>query len=263
MKKFLLVCAVGVLGVTLWTVSQLGSINNSNTVSVNAPTPGQPVISNVGPSSTKKSVTNLYLSEDNTVLLMGEIGQMAGLTAAELADKTNRFGQKAVFLVIDSPGGSVMDGAMIINAMEASKIPVYTICIGVCASMAAVIHQYGTERLMVDRSVLMFHDAAGQFKGYFSHIKSRLATMDRYIGRFDSYITKRVGLSEGVLQQLQYKELWIDSEDAVKQRFADKIVFINFRGSNKVGDLKKQPDSKKDTTTTDKTPKNSWFEVTW
>lgn len=106
-----------------------------------------------------KQVKYLNLVEDQTVEIYGEINESSEAIAQKITSLAAK--GKPIYLLINSPGGSVMDGALIISAIEASKAPVYTICTQLCASMAALIHQYGHTRYMVDRSILMFHPAAG------------------------------------------------------------------------------------------------------
>ena len=82
-----------------------------------------------------------------------------------------------MYVFIDSPGGSVLSGAQIISAIQAAKGPVNTLCVGICASMAAMIHQFGTNRLVLDRSFLMFHPASGGAEGEVDKMYSRLTTI--------------------------------------------------------------------------------------
>lgn len=248
MKVLSVSVLLGVLAVSLVLGFSFNWVKTPVTKEVNAyevPTKDQ-TTSTV--KTNKKQIKNLNLTSSNTVVLVDEINAGALVVASEISKKSNDPMNTAVYLLIDSPGGSVLDGAMVINAIEASSIPVYTVCMGICASMAAIIHQYGTERYMLDRSILMFHDAAGQFQGYFPHIKSRFDTIERYIKRFDVYISNRTGLKDGVLELSQHKELWIDSEDALSRKFTDKIVFVNFKESNDMFNLTKSvlPANKKE-----------------
>lgn len=199
-----------------------------------------------------KAIKQLKLTSSNTIVLFGEIGPETtsiGQQITELAQSG-----KPIYLLINSPGGSVMDGNLIVSAIQASTVPVYTICLQMCASMAAIIHQFGTERYMVDRSILMFHEASGGVSGQFNQMKSRFYTFDRLISKLDTEIAKRVGLEPAAFMAKLPNELWIDAEDAIKQNFADKLVNLNlasYNNSNEVSnilsqtnDLKKKIDVK-------------------
>jgi ATP-dependent Clp protease protease subunit len=187
-------------------------------------------------SNNEKKIYRLKLPAEQVVIIAGEIGAETVSAAAAIDRAASN--NAPVFVLISSPGGSILDGATIINAMEASRVPVYTVCMDICASMAAIIHQYGTERLMADRSVLMFHDAAGQFEGYFPHIKARFDAFERYVARFNLFISERVGVSLLDFEAMEHKNLWIDSEDALAKKMAEKIVHVEIFNDNKAVDIK-------------------------
>lgn len=137
-------------------------------------------------------------------------------------------------VIINSPGGSVVDGAEIISAMEAAKGPVNTLCVELCASMAAMIHQYGTNRLMINRALVMFHPASGGLEGEVDKMSSRLGTLKRYIGKMEANVAKRAKISYDEYKRLSGVELWLDAEDAVNQGFADSIVFVRGADAEKL-----------------------------
>ena len=129
-----------------------------------------------------RTVDLTSIGHDPFILLYGPIMQN-GNEIARLITETAKKGSP-IYLLIDSPGGSVITGASVVSAIEAAQVPVYTVCLQLCASMAAIIHQYGSQRLMVDRSFLMFHNARGGFEGSFPQILSQFNTINRFeIGR--------------------------------------------------------------------------------
>ena len=132
--------------------------------------------------------------------------------AADIAKRIQSVAEKQdeVYLLINSPGGSVLDGALILSAMESSSKPVYTVCMEICASMAAIIHQYGKQRLMVNRSILMFHDASAGLGGDLPTMRTRLNFLERYTQKMDAYIAKRSGRTLEQFNKEFSKEKWID-----------------------------------------------------
>lgn len=190
--------------------------------------PHAPVIApnNVVPT---KTVVKYVLPPDRTVYITGSIGMEDSLPETALvADKITNLGQSSdpIYVVLSSPGGSIIDGAMILTAMEGAKGPVYTICKEVCASMAAIIFEYGTKRLAVDRSFVMFHPASGGAGGEIDKVVSRLTSIQHYIGKMEAFIANRANLSFEKYKELSSKELWVDAEDAVNTGFADEVVTI-------------------------------------
>jgi ATP-dependent Clp protease, protease subunit len=209
--------------------------NNSFFVVVkdNQPTPF--AISAKTPAGSNKSIKYLELLTDQVILLVGEVGSDTTNVASEITKKAKN--GKPLYLLIDSPGGSVMDGALIISAMEAVKVPVNTVCMQLCASMAAVIHQYGTKRMMFDRSVLMFHDAAGGVQGYLPHMKAQLAMIDRYVLKADVYIANRSHIQLDDFTNMQSQNIWIDGEDSLG-KFNDELVYVDVIADGKTMDMK-------------------------
>lgn len=177
----------------------------------------------------KKSVKHLVLSASNTVFLVGPIGAESMTVIDQMNEKAKS--AKEIYLVINSPGGSVMDGALIVSAVQSSKVPVHTVCMQFCASMAAIIHQYGKQRYMVDRSHLMFHEAAGGLEGQFNQVRTRFNAYSRFTDKMDYEIAQRAGQSYETFRSKLADEIWIDAEDAINQHFTDRIVSVEFETS--------------------------------
>ena len=172
-----------------------------------------------------KKVHNLKLEGERVVFISGEITESAYVHADKIKE-LSAVSKEPIFVLLNSPGGSVLDGALIISAIAASPAPVYTVCMQLCASMAAMIHQYGKERLMADRSILMFHDAAGSVSGYFPHMISRLNTLTRYVNKMNYHVARRANVPLNDYLAKIHEELWLDAEDAIHQGYADKIVNV-------------------------------------
>jgi ATP-dependent Clp protease, protease subunit len=143
-----------------------------------------------------------------------------------------------ITILINSPGGSVIAGAQIIAAMQAVKSPVRTVCVELCASMAAIIHSYGTSRLMIDHSILMFHPASGGVEGEVNKMNSKIAFFKKYVDGLNENVAKRAGLTTEQFKAMWEVEHWVDAQDAVSERLSDGIVYV--RGSSA---LKLYPDS--------------------
>lgn len=141
---------------------------------------------------------------------------------------------KPITLLINSPGGSVIDGAQIVSAMEAAKGPVNTVCVQICASMAAMIHQYGTNRLMLDRSLVMFHPATGGVQGEVDKIYSRLGAIKDYIGEMELNVAKRSGTSYDVYKNKSGIEWWLSARNALSSKVADDVVYVRGTGASKL-----------------------------
>ncbi len=176
----------------------------------------------------KKSIRNLTLKPSRTLVLLGQVGQNA-LSLAEQISALNTSSSEPIYLLIDSPGGSVLTGAILISSMQASKAPVYTICYTLCASMAYMIHQYGTKRYAVDRAIFMSHPASVGYQGDVDRIQSFITMIQRYTNKLEVDVAKRRGLTFEQYKNRIAVEYWVDAEDALKDKVVDELVAITLQ----------------------------------
>lgn len=179
-----------------------------------------------------KKVRSIELQSEQVLRLNGEVGVNIDNLIVQLNKLNKDKKVKEIYVLIDSPGGSVLDGARFVSAIEASSKPVYTVCTAMCASMAAIIHQYGSKRFMLDRSLLMFHDAAGALQGPLPQMRSRLNFFDRLTTKMDAYIAKRAGVDLTEFMNSLHSEVWIDAEDSTTKHFNDEIVYVVVEGED-------------------------------
>lgn len=211
------------------TISNRPVSNNSPTI-VNISKPELPLSNEVQTKDIQvvgKSLTKLNIDFSRAVFLLGEVNETILQQIAQI-QQLSTSSSEPIYLMIDSPGGSVFDGYKMLSAMESSRAPIYTVCMSLCASMAAIIHQYGTQRYMFDRATLMFHDAAGGFQGEMKKMQTRLNYINRALEKVDRKIASKIGISYEKYMSLHQNELWIDAEDATKMHFADAVVATEY-----------------------------------
>ena len=234
-KILILIGAVSILGSTLLVskLNKLDTITDIPTITLSTDTKD---VSMKSPVKIKR-VKTVNLDPDRTILILGEVGNNAlnaAQTIKELEDQSN----DPIYLILDSPGGSVIDGNVLVSAIESSSVPVYTVCHRICASMAAVIHQYGKKRMMIDRSVLMFHQASASSQGTIDEMKSMTDFLYNYIEKTERFIANRAGMPYEQYKLSNMQNIWIDSEDATQKKFNDQIISINIQSSQIVSELK-------------------------
>lgn len=182
--------------------------------------------------SKPQTIDLTQLGHDPFILLYGPIMQN-GNEIARLITETAKKG-RPIYLLIDSPGGSVLSGGAIVSAIEAAQVPVNTVCLQLCASMAAIIHQYGSQRLMVDRSFLMFHNASGGFQGSFPQVQSQFNTINRFVSKMLIHIAKRSQQAPKAFLDKLGAEVWIDAEDSLAEHYSDETVEILYDDTSAV-----------------------------
>lgn len=175
-------------------------------------------------SSTTKKDDDYNFSKDDVVTLYGTVNATTAASVIDQLKKIQDKSTKPIYFFIDSPGGEVFQGTKIIDAMLASKRPIYTVDIGMAASMAAFIHSYGTKRFMLPHAIIMFHNASGSFEGEASKMQSRMTMLALVMGDFNNNVVKRTGVTLDELQAKENVEWWILSGEALQRHFVDGIA---------------------------------------
>lgn len=248
-SKFLVSLSVVLTGAGLWALSSVHSATvkdlSPGTAPAAQPSPAvekivPPIVTATGLivppvitghtsslllKSNVKDIKRLNLPNSQTIQLQGVVDALLVQNVVnEIKSKAKK--NTDLYLLINSPGGSVLDGAFVLSAIEASKAKVHTVCIGMCASMAFMIHQHGATRLAVDRSILMAHPASGSLSGTLEEMESLLSTITRFTNKMDAYIAKRSGTTAEAFKSLYMPQFWIDAEDAKLRGYVDGLVDV-------------------------------------
>jgi ATP-dependent Clp protease protease subunit len=133
-----------------------------------------------------------------------------------------------ITLYIDSPGGIVIDGFALCDYLEVLKREghhITTVGLGLVASMAAIIHQLGDTRKMGKRSWLMIHEVSGVAAGSLTEQKDEIKLNDRLQGQALDILAEKSGVSKAQIKKRWVrKDWWMDSTDALKEKFVDEIL---------------------------------------
>jgi ATP-dependent Clp protease protease subunit len=124
-------------------------------------------------------------------------------------------GKKRIQVWINSPGGIVMDGYNIYNAILKSNTKVDTYNVGIAASIAAVIFQAGRKRVMADYSLLMYHNPYGGDSSELKKMRESIAEM----------IASRTGTTLDEVLKMMDRTTWIKASEALACGFCDEIDY--------------------------------------
>jgi len=130
-----------------------------------------------------------------------------------------------VWLLINSPGGSVFAGARFIAYLENHK-NIHTVCVSLCASMAAHIHQSTDKRYMYSSGTLMFHPASGGVEGQIENMISQLNMFKELVDGLDAKIAYRAGINYNEFKRKVAFQYWVLANTAVTTKLADGVVLI-------------------------------------
>lgn len=138
--------------------------------------------------------------------------------------------KKDITFYINSPGGSVPDGMAIYDAMQMVKNDIRTICIGRCASMAAVLLSGGTKgkRYITPNSEVMIHEVSSFNMGKVGELKINYEHTNTLNERIIKLLAENTGKTiKQVRNDIELKDKWFDAEAGLKYGIADKILTKN------------------------------------
>ena len=172
--------------------------------------------------------STLFIPIDKTVPIKGAISKETSELIYQTIVTQTAFGD-SVYLLIDSEGGDIYAGRQIVEAIEAARGPVYTICVNSCASMAAFIFEYGTIRYVTPSSQLMFHPAYGVIGGNIDIMVTEAIATKRYVDEMENFVAHKVGIT---LKDYKYESatqnIYLEADQAINRKFADKVVYLHY-----------------------------------
>ena len=166
------------------------------------------------------------LLEDRIIFLTGEINDsVANTVVAQLIYLESKNPDKDISLYINSPGGSVSAGLAIFDTIRYIKCDVSTICIGMAASMAAVILSSGTKgkRICLPHSEVMIHQPLGGTQGQASDILLHAKHIEKTRETLNKILAENTGKDIETITKDTDRDNFLDAKQAVKYGLVDKI----------------------------------------
>ncbi len=146
---------------------------------------------------------------------------VAQLLFLESQDKT-----KDIKLYINSPGGSVTAGLAIYDTMQHVACDVQTICIGMAASMGAVLLAGGAskKRFALPNSEIMIHQPLGGVEGQATDIKIRAERILKTKDQLNKILAKHTGQSLKKVEVDTDRDYFMDPKQALDYGLVDKVI---------------------------------------
>ena len=167
------------------------------------------------------------LLKDRIVFLDNEIIDVtADLVVAQLLYLTSQDTEKDIHLYINSPGGIVSSGLAIYDTMQFIKPAVTTICIGMAASMAALLLAAGEKgkRFALPHARVMIHQPEGAFSGQAADIAihaKEVLTIREVLNRL---FAKHTGQTEEKIASDTDRNYFMSSQEAKAYNIVDDIM---------------------------------------
>ena len=134
--------------------------------------------------------------------------------------------KKDIKLYVNSPGGSVTSGMAIYDTMQYVKCDISTICVGLAASMGAVLLSAGKKgkRFALPNSEVMLHQVMGGVEGQASDIKIRAEHILKIRDKINQILVSHTGQPLSKIEKDTDRDFYMTPEEALKYGLVDKII---------------------------------------
>jgi ATP-dependent Clp protease, protease subunit len=171
-------------------------------------------------------IYSLLLKERIVFLGTGVDDHVANLIIAQLLFLEREDQDKDIQMYIHSPGGSVTAGLAIYDTMQLIRPDVSTICVGMAASMGAVLLVGGAKgkRFSLPNATVMMHQASGGFEGTAADIEIRAREVLRLQNRLREILVEHTGQSMERIARDSDRDFFLNAEQAVEYGAVDQII---------------------------------------
>ena len=169
------------------------------------------------------------LLKDRIIFLSEDVNSAsASLVVAQLLFLESEDPDKDISLYINSPGGSITDGMAIVDTMNYIKSPVSTICVGMAASMGAVLLASGTKgkRFATPNAEILIHQPliSGGLAGQTTEIKIHADHMVKTREKLNRILSERTGQPLEIINRDTERDNYMTAEEALKYGLIDGIM---------------------------------------
>lgn len=167
------------------------------------------------------------LLEERIIFVSGPIEtQMANLIVAQLLYLESQDPSKDIQLYINSPGGEVTAGLAILDTMNYIKSDVSTICIGMAASMGAVLLAAGSKgkRYSLPNSDIMIHQPSGGAQGMASDIEITAKEILKKREQINKILADATGQPSKKIAKDTDRDRWLTAEEAKEYGLIDEVI---------------------------------------
>ena len=170
------------------------------------------------------------LLKDRIIFLAEDVNPTsASLVVAQLLFLESEDPDREIHLYINSPGGSITDGMAIVDTINYIKCPVSTICVGLAASMGAVLLASGTKgkRYATPNAEILIHQpliAGGGLSGQTTEIKIHADHMVKTREKLNKLLSERTGQDLATIERDTERDTYMTAEEALKYGLIDGIM---------------------------------------
>ncbi|MDP3043086.1 MAG: ATP-dependent Clp endopeptidase proteolytic subunit ClpP [bacterium] len=162
------------------------------------------------------------------IIFLGEpvTDHVANIVIAQFLFLDAEYKDKDIKFYINTPGGSVTAGMAIYDTMQYVKSDVSTICVGMAASMGAVLLAAGAKgkRFSLPNSEILIHQVMGGFEGQATDIKIRSEHILKIKDKLNRILALHTGQTVADIEKDTDRDRFMSAEEAKKYGIVDKII---------------------------------------
>ena len=169
------------------------------------------------------------LLKDRIIFLGEEVAAAsANVVIAQLFFLESEDPDKEIYLYINSPGGSITAGMAIVDTMNYIKCPVTTICVGMAASMGAVLLASGEKgkRFATPNAEILIHQPliSGGLSGQTTEIKIHADHMVKTREKLNKFLSEKTGQTLEKIEADTERDNFMTAEQALEYGLIDEIL---------------------------------------
>lgn len=167
------------------------------------------------------------LLKDRIIFVTGEVNDtMADLIVAQLLFLESEDPNKDIQMYINSPGGSVSAGLAIYDTMQYVKPDVSTICVGLAASMGAVLLTAGTKgkRFALPNADMMIHQPLGGAQGQAEDIRIQAAKIEKTREQLNQILAEKTGQPLDKIKVDTDRDFYMSATEAKEYGLIDSVI---------------------------------------
>ena len=170
------------------------------------------------------------LLKERIIFVTGEVNdQMADLVIAQLLFLESEDPKKDIQLYINSPGGSVSAGLAIYDTMQYVKPDVSTICVGMAASMGAILLTSGAKgkRYALPNADTLIHQPLGGAQGQASDIEIHAKNILKKRELLNKILSERTGQPLEKIERDTDRDFILTAEEAKEYGLIDEVIYTS------------------------------------
>jgi ATP-dependent Clp protease protease subunit len=167
------------------------------------------------------------LLRERIIFLAGPIDDnVSNIVIAQLLFLESEDSKKDITLYINSPGGQIQSGLAIVDAMNHIKPDVSTVCVGMAASMGAVLLSQGAKgkRLILPNGEVMIHQPLTGVEGQASDIQITAKHILYLKDKLYSMLADATGKTKVQLEKDGDRDYWMSADEAKKYGIVDQVL---------------------------------------